>query len=225
MSVRASAPAWQLQFGLYTVLAMSKTPSAAPQRAAPNRINRSVVLQAGLVAFSAKGFNGASMRDIANEANTSLSNLYNYFPSKTYLLAQLLLDTGTDLYERLRQSVSSVDGGPVKRLAAAVEAYVGFIVDRPQASIVGISEIRYLEGPSRSEVTAVRDRTEDLFRAILFEGAASGDFATGYPRDAARAIVTMCSAMSNWYRPEGPLGHAELAARYVEFSLGIARAH
>lgn len=55
---------------------MAKTPSAAPQRAAPKRINRSVVLQAGLAAFSSKGFNGASMRDIANEADTSLSNLY-----------------------------------------------------------------------------------------------------------------------------------------------------
>lgn len=204
---------------------MAKTPSAAPQRAAPKRINRSVVLQAGLAAFSSKGFNGASMRDIANEADTSLSNLYNYFPSKTFLLAQLLLDTGTDLYERLEAAVSEADPKPSAQLAAAVTSYIGFIVDKPQASIVGISEIRYLEGPSRVEVTAVRDLTEQLFRRILADGNASGEFATSYPHDAARAIVTLCSAVSNWYRPEGRLGQQELAERYVEFSLGIARAH
>jgi TetR/AcrR family transcriptional regulator, cholesterol catabolism regulator len=208
----------------YTVLAMPENPSIPARRAAPNRINRSVVIQAGLAAFSAKGFNGASMRDIAAEAHTSLSNLYNYFPSKSYLLAQLLMDTGTDLYERLEAAVSTAGPGAAAQLAAAVEAYVGFIVDRPQASIIGISEIRYLEGPSRQDVTAVRDRTEDLFRGILAAGTQAGEFATPYPRDAARAIVTMCSAMSNWYRPEGPLGRDELTSRYVEFSLGIARA-
>lgn len=204
---------------------MAKIPSAAPQRAAPKRINRSVVLQAGLAAFSSKGFNGASMRDIANEADTSLSNLYNYFPSKTFLLAQLLLDTGTDLYERLEAAVAESDPEPTKQLAAAVTGYIGFIVDRPQASIVGISEIRYLEGPSRAEVTVVRDKTEQLFRRILADGNTTGEFSTGYPHDAARAIVTMCSAVSNWYRPEGRLSQPELAERYVEFSLGIAGAH
>jgi hypothetical protein len=74
-------------------------------------------------------------------------------------------------------------------------------------------------------VTAVRDLTEQLFRRILADGNASGEFATGYPHDAARAIVTLCSAVSNWYRPEGRLGLQELAELYVEFSLGIARAH
>lgn len=206
------------------------TPDPPPaRRAAPNRINRAVVVQAGLTVFSTKGFNGASMRDIATEAKTSLSNLYNYFPSKSYLLAQVLLDTGTELFERLQAAVAAVDEGAgddaAQQLAAAVDAYVGFIVDRTQASIVGISEIRYLEGPARVEVTAVRDQTEDLFRGILSRGAEQGRFKTAYPRDAARAIVTMCAGMSNWYRPEGPLGRAELTARYVEFGLGIAGGH
>jgi AcrR family transcriptional regulator len=204
---------------------MAETPSPARQRAAPKRISRSVVLQAGLAAFSTKGFNGASMRDIANEAGTSLSNLYNYFPSKTFLLAQLLLDTGTDLYDRLEAAVAGAEPQPAAQLAAAVTGYIGFIVDRPQASIVGISEIRYLEGPSRTEVTEVRDRTEQLFRRILAAGTAAGTFSTPYPADAARAIVTMCSAVSNWYRPDGRLGQEELAQRYVEFSLGIAGVH
>lgn len=183
------------------------------------------MLQAGLAAFSTKGFNGASMRDIATEAGTSLSNLYNYFPSKTFLLAQLLLDTGTDLYDRLEAAVAQAELQPAAQLAAAATSYIGFIVDRPQASIVGISEIRYLQGPSRTEVTEVRDRTEQLFRRILAAGNAAGTFSTPYPADAARAIVTMCSAVSNWYRPDGRLGQEELATRYVEFSLGIAGAH
>jgi TetR/AcrR family transcriptional regulator, cholesterol catabolism regulator len=204
---------------------MSKTAGPGPtKRAAPNRINRAVVVQAGLAAFSAKGFNGASMRDIAAEARTSLSNLYNYFPSKSYLLAQILLDTGSDLHARLDAAVQAADGGPAERLSAAVDAYVGFIVDRPLASVIGISEIRYVDGANRQEVTEVRDRTDNLFRHIVDEGCAAGAFGTEFPREAARAIVTMCSAMSTWYRPDGALGRAELSERYVRFSLGIVQA-
>lgn len=194
------------------------------KRAAPNRINRSVVVQAGLAAFSANGFNGASMREIAAEAQTSLSNLYNYFPSKSYLLAQILLDTGTDLRERLVAAVEAAADSPTERLVAAVDAYVSFIVDRPLASVIGISEIRYLEGPARAEVTEVRDGTDELFRRILQEGSDAGDFRTEFPREAARAIVTMCAAMSTWYRPDGAFGREELSRRYVQFSLGIAQA-
>ena len=194
------------------------------KRAAPNRINRSVVVQAGLAAFSANGFNGASMREIAAEAQTSLSNLYNYFPSKTYLLAQILLDTGTDLRERLYAAVEAATDSPTERLIAAVEAYVGFIVDRPLASVIGISEIRYLGGPARTEVTEVRGGTDELFRRILREGSEAGEFRTEFPREAARAIVTMCAAMSTWYRPDGAFGREELSRRYIQFSLGIAQA-
>jgi AcrR family transcriptional regulator len=190
-------------------------------RAAPHRINRNVVLAAGLEAFSAKGFNGASMRDIASAASTSLSNLYNYFPSKSYLLAQLLLDTGSDLYARLDKALTQAQPDPSSQLAALVAAYVDFIVERPQASIIGISEIRYLEGDQREDVTGVRDATEDLFGDVIRRGCASGAFATPYPKEAARAVVSLCAALSGWYRPEGALGRDDIVARYVEFSHGI----
>lgn len=204
---------------------MSKSAGTEPlKRAAPHRINREVVIQAGLAAFAANGFNGASMREIAAEARTSLSNLYNYFPSKTYLLAQILLDTGSDLYQRLDAAAAGAIGGPTERLTAAVDAYIGFIVDRPLASLVGINEIRYLSGPARQAVTEVRDRTDNLFRRLVEEGCGTGDFRTEFPRDAARAIVTMCSSMSTWYRPDGALGQVELSERYVQFSLGIVQA-
>lgn len=192
-------------------------------RSPPNRINREVVVAAGLEAFSAKGFYGASMRDIAREANTSLSNLYNYFPSKTYLLAQLLLDTGTDLYERLNAALERAEPNPALRLSALISAYVDFIVERPQASIIGISEIRYLEGDHRQDVTRVRDATESLFEQVVHEGCDSGAFTTEYPREAARAVVTLCAALSGWFNPTGPLNRTDIAARYVDFSFGIVR--
>lgn len=183
-----------------------------------------MVLGAGLEALSENGFHGASMRAIATAANTSLSNLYNYFPSKSYLLAQILMDTATELLERLHGAVGTADGQPVEQLDALVAAYVDFIVDRPQASVVGISEIRYVEGDQREEVTEIRDRIEELFRTVVDRGSETGGFATEYPRDAARAVTSLCASLSTWYRNDGRLGRDEIVARYAAFARGVVGA-
>jgi hypothetical protein len=43
------------------------------------------------------------------------------------------------------------------------------------------------------------------------EAVASGRFTTPYPRDAARAVVTMCTALPQWYRPDGEQAHLGVA--------------
>lgn len=198
--------------------------SSSGRRAAPKRISRDVVLEAGLEALSGSGFHGASMRLIATAADTSLSNLYNYFPSKAHLLAEILMTTATDLHDRLADARTSATGGPSRELDALVGAYVDFIVDQPRASVVGISEIRYLEGVQRDEVTAVRDSTEQLFREVIARGTEVGEFATPFPREAARAVVSLCSSLSVWYRSDGELDRDAIAQRYASFARGLVGA-
>ncbi len=51
---------------------------------------REKLLQVALRRFAAQGYHGTSMRQIARDAGTSLSNIYNYFPSKEALFAAVL---------------------------------------------------------------------------------------------------------------------------------------
>ncbi|QEI09473.1 TetR/AcrR family transcriptional regulator [Pigmentiphaga aceris] len=50
---------------------------------------RALIIQAAIVCFIDKGFHATSMRDIALAASVSLGNLYNYFPSKQALIAEV----------------------------------------------------------------------------------------------------------------------------------------
>lgn len=43
--------------------------------------------------FLKRGYEGASMRIIAKKANTTLGNIYHYFPNKEALLVELLTPT------------------------------------------------------------------------------------------------------------------------------------
>lgn len=41
------------------------------------------------------------------------------------------------------------------------------------------------------------------------------------PREASRAVVTMCKAIAEWYNPAGPFTPEDVAERYVHFALGL----
>ncbi|MCW2945119.1 MAG: TetR family transcriptional regulator [Actinoallomurus sp.] len=188
------------------------------------RGNETAILTSALEAFGAEGFNGASMRDIARRAQTSLSNLYNYYPSKSHLLAEVLRQANAELLARTERAVAKAGNVPVARLRAAVKAYVGFVVDHQTAALVAISEFRYLAGEDREQVVQARDSTQSIFEKIVWQGVDSGDFATPYPEDAARNIVSMCSAISTWYHARGRLSGRALAEQHARYALALLEA-
>ncbi|MBW0103036.1 TetR/AcrR family transcriptional regulator [Pseudonocardia sp. KRD291] len=188
------------------------------------RGNEAAILNAALDAFGAEGFNGASMRDVAKRAGTSLSNLYNYFPSKSDLLAEVLRHANDELSARVRRAVADAGDDAAPRLREAVRAYVGFVVDHQLAMTVSTNEVRYLRGESRERLTAARDATQSLVAEIVADGAADGTFATPHPADAARAILSMVGAIAAWYRPDGRLSRGQLAEQHARYALALLEA-
>lgn len=185
---------------------------------------RSRCLGAALELMAVKGFNGTSMRDIAGAADTSLSNLYNHFSSKSDVLVALLREANDELLTRIRHGVAAAGPGAADQLSAAVSAYVAFSVECQTAAVISLTEFRYLRGEGRSEVVLARDTTEDMFRSIILDGVANGEFRTPHPHDATRAIVSITSTVSAWYRHDGPLSLSELAEVHVRYVLALLEA-
>lgn len=63
---------------------------------------RTVIMQAAIDCFIDKGFHATSMRDIALAASVSLGNLYNYFPGKQALIAEVANQEQAELAPLLR---------------------------------------------------------------------------------------------------------------------------
>lgn len=185
---------------------------------------RNAILNAALRAFGEQGFNGASMRDIARLTGTSLSNLYNYFPSKAHLLAEVLRQANDELYSRIVVSLTGADDGAAIQLRDAVRAYVGFVADHQLAMLVSATEIRYLHGAERGRLVQARDTTQAVFERIIDQGIATGEFRTPYPADAARNILSLCAAISLWYCPHGRLSRAELIEQHARYALAMVEA-
>ncbi|GCE38592.1 transcriptional regulator, MerR family [Rhodococcus wratislaviensis] len=179
----------------------------------------SKVLAAALAAFVEKGYDGASIREIASRAGLSVPGLYHHYPSKQALLVGLTNVVMRDLLDRSRAAVSEAGPTPGERFDAVIESLLRFHMYRREQAFVASRETRSMEPESRQAYIALRDEQQEMLDDIVRDGVAAGHFRTPFPEDASRAVVTMCVAVSTWYREDGPLSPNELVERY----LAIAR--
>lgn len=181
------------------------------------------ILAAALGCFSRMGFHGASMRQIAAEADVSLANIYNYFEAKSDILLEILSRASAEQMAITQAAIAAGDGVR-ERFRAAVAAFVTFDVEHVEACFVANSELRYLDEHQRAQIVTERDAQQAVFAALIADGIAAGAFRTSYPHDACVAILTMCAGVTLWYRPDGPLGAAEIAERYAHLALAMVEA-
>ncbi|MGP1358724.1 TetR family transcriptional regulator C-terminal domain-containing protein [Roseicyclus sp.] len=107
--------------------------------------NRKAILDAALDVFSAQGFRGATLDQIAAEAGLSKPNLLYYFPSKEAMhvaLLSALMDTWLDPLREL-----DADGDPRGELLAYVRRKLQMSRDFPRESRLFANEI--LQGAPR----------------------------------------------------------------------------
>src|SRR3954454_11674207 len=105
-------------------------PSPRKRLSADDR--RSAILDAALEVFSRRGYNGASIDEIAGAAGISKALIYEHFPSKRELHVSLLERHVQDIFMRLAQTADTNDPGDV-RLRNGVNAFFEWSENNPEA--------------------------------------------------------------------------------------------
>jgi AcrR family transcriptional regulator len=180
-----------------------------------------LLLTAALDAMVEHGYHGTSIRDVAERAGMSPAALYHHFPSKQALLFTLMDRGMDDLIRRCEEAYAAAPDDPAEKLQALVRVHILRHMEHQRESFLGNSELRSLDEPGRSTILAKRDRQMQLFYAAVQEGVQRGQFRTRFPTEAARGIVTMCTAAATWYREAGPLPADEIARRYADIALSM----
>src|ERR1700688_78635 len=170
-----------------------------------------ILLTAAVAAMVEHGYHGTSVRDVAERAGMSPAALYHHFPSKQALLFTIM-DRGRDeLIRRSEEAYAAAPDDPAEKLRALVCVHVVRHIEHQKESFLGNSELRSLDEPGRSTILAKRDRQMQHFYRVVQEGVERGQFRTQFPTEAARGIVTMCTAVASWYREPGPRAAAGAA--------------
>ena len=163
-----------------------------------------VVATAGRM-FAEKGYHGTSMRDLGRELGLLGSSLYSHIDSKEDLLVEVV-DEGARLFLHSADKAMAVDGTAGERLRALIAGHVDVVLDHQDVVRTYLNEARMLDGGHRSRVVESRDAYEMMFRSVIEQGVAAGEFRDEVdPKIAAIFILSILNALERWYRPDGDL--------------------
>jgi TetR/AcrR family transcriptional regulator, cholesterol catabolism regulator len=179
--------------------------------------------------FVEKGFDGASMQDIADAVGLTKPGLYHFVESKEDLLSDIV-DAGVERLEREVIEPARAVKDPADRLAAMirlhienishVETDVGNPVTAVVENLIGLSDER------RSEMEGRLRQVFEVIRGALDELSADGRLAEGLDTTvAAFSIIGMVMWTNRWRRPGGRLSAADVADSIVALALnGVLKA-
>ena len=164
--------------------------SAPRQRLAPDERRRRI-LDAAVEVFAERGYQGASMEEIAGRAGVVASVIYDHFTSKRNLYVELLELHGEALIER---SVSRIqESEPRERLLRGIEAFFEFVEEDPF-----VWRFLFRDPPAVPEITDVhreiRDRATEEIASVL-ESQATPQVTAELPIPRKRAARMLAEAV------------------------------
>ncbi|MGM0583410.1 MAG: TetR/AcrR family transcriptional regulator [Pseudomonadota bacterium] len=180
-----------------------------PRGRAPSR--REAVLERAAELFAARGFDGASMRDIAAAVGMLPGSLYYHFPSKEALALEIHARVVASMTERVQTALAGRTD-PWDRLEAASAAHLEGLLGT--GNLVAIVSPDFPEGRDdlNARLKAQRRAYEETFRALFAALPLTGDADRRLLR---LQLLGALHWVPVWFRPDGGRSPAEIARAFV----------
>ena len=168
--------------------------------------------------FYEKGYDGASMQEIADAVGLTKAGLYHHIGSKDHLLYEIM-NYGMDiLQETVLEKVKNIPD-PREKLRQTIIGHIDLIVRARDLEItVILHENRSLKGALHKKINARKREyihyLEGLIAAVQEQKGGKPLLA---PRTAAFALLGIINWLYQWYRPDGPIKQNEIAQTYSDF--------
>src|SRR5947209_928088 len=159
------------------------------------------VLQSATRLFTEKGFEAASVRDLAAELDIRPSSLYHHFAGKQHILFAICLGTQRDFNAELLP-VLTAGLPPDEAIRSAIHRHVLFNVRRKGEVLVTIRERRSLPPEQLAEINILRRAYRDTMVAVIEAGCRQRLFRVREPKFAAMALFDMVTGLTHWFSPK-----------------------
>jgi AcrR family transcriptional regulator len=155
-------------------------------------LRRGEILDAAERIFIAEGYEGATMRKIAEAVGVSSTALYMHFPDKACILSEIGRRTLEQLLLRNRE-IAAKPVDPVVRVRMMLEAYMRWGLAHPNAYQLVYSAPRPLSAdPWPDEMLDLSVQCYEIFADLMREIAAEGRLRAGTAGSAAQAFWMGC---------------------------------
>ena len=189
-----------------------------PARPASGRLERkrgrriAAILAAAAELLGEHGYDAVSLDDVADQLDVTKGSLYYYFASKDELVTAAIEALGNEWTARLERLPAAHDGPPGRRLHALISEHVTIAVREYPAALRLFLEPRDWPGAQQARIKDLRRQHDQLFRRVVEEGVASGEFTV---TSVDTALQCMHAAMS-----QAPVWCASLTGQALDDAIG-----
>lgn len=180
---------------------------------------RAQIYETAARVFTEKGYEKASMGDIALAMGMTKAGVYHHIDSKEELLAAII-SYGMELFERqVLEKVADIHD-PLDRLRATVRGHLLLVLrDRPREVTVILHESGSLPTAARQKINARKKRYIRFLERTIRELVMRKIARRVDPAVAAFALLGMVNWTYQWYRSGGRLSEEDLADAMTDFYL------
>lgn len=171
------------------IVKKGQVPVANPQTTS----SRDVILDAAKRLIMQYGYDGFSMRQLADECGLAKSTLYHHFRDKEDLYLQVLEREMRCIREALAPVVDE-GGAPEVRLRLAIQVYMAQAMERRHSTMLLLQQGQRMKEQVLDLVRRHMFAVLHPYQEILAEGAAAGVFRDVNPGETAAALLGLMNS-------------------------------
>ncbi len=171
---------------------LNKPIKSARKAKGDGHLRRAEILHAAEGIFLTEGYEGATIRKIADAVGVSSTALYMHFPDKAAILLEIC-EGAIARQLAANTEIAARPTDPATRVRLMMQAYMRFALENPNAYL-----LVYCTPPSDvladkvDELVEMGARSYAAFESVVGEIAAAGRLRTGTVNSAAQALWATC---------------------------------
>lgn len=177
------------------------------------------IVEAAAALYASRGFNGASVADLAERCKTSKSLIYHYYQSKEDILFDVMISHVRALDEAAREAVES-EAAAAQKLRRLSHAFMALYVGAADRHKVLLNELDNLDDKRRGEIVKTQRGLIETVQRLLIEIAPQLKRRAGESYAAAMLFFGMINWTHTWFDPNGPVKAGAIADMAVDIVLG-----
>lgn len=174
---------------------LKKPQKSARKPKGDGHLRRGEILQAAERIFLLEGYQGATIRKIADEVGVSSTALYMHFRDKDEILLEIC-DQAIELLLKQNSEIAARPIDAVARVRLMLDAYMTFALENPNAyQLVFCGQSGIVSEEKQAATEALGDRCYEVWSGTVREIGATGRLRTGTADSAAQSMWAACHGL------------------------------
>ncbi len=172
------------------------------------------IIEAATDLFYEKGFEKASLRDIALRVGITQAAIYYHFRNKEQIL-YTIIDIYADEILSLLKSSLAAKTFPLDRLKNAISQHIIFMETRGKGAKIMIEDKKFLSGEFNRLVRKKEKKVYNFYKNLLAELQRSGKIGPYDLTATTFGILGMINWFYHWYKPGKNLSVEQVSANII----------